>query len=149
MLFHRIYRRVEDCPYILKPAVVDFIEFAQKANIELQMRKSGSRRLHIINKALTNAGYVRNGDHNSCHKERVGEMEFNPKSTSVIRRETHLLLWRDKTVEGAGDLVGCDVPKNQKIFFSMKSLNSLLNLSMLNLSAFFLISQGSKRVFCR
>ena len=95
---------------ILKPAVVDFIEFATKSgNIELQMEEIRVKETsHIINKALDECGIRKEmGIIIVAIKRESGEMEFNPKSTSVIRKgDTLVAMGETKQLKALEDLVG-------------------------------------------
>ena len=73
---------------ILKPAVVDFIEFATRSgNIELQMEEitvKGSS--HIVDRSLDQCGIRKDlGIIIVAIKRSTGEMRFNPTSTSIIK----------------------------------------------------------------
>ena len=95
---------------ILKPAVVDFIEFATKSgNIELQMEEIRVKETsHIINKALDECGIRKEmGIIIVAIKRESGEMEFNPKSTSVIKRgDTLVAMGETRQLKALEDLVG-------------------------------------------
>ena len=74
---------------MLKPAVVDFIEFAtRKGNIELQMEEIKVKEdSHIIGLSLDECGIRRElGIIIVAIKKASGEMEFNPTSTSTIKQ---------------------------------------------------------------
>jgi voltage-gated potassium channel len=79
---------------LIKPAVVDFIEFATRGgNLELQMEevkvREGSK---IINQSLDESGIGKNlGIIVVAIKRESGEMEFNPKSTSIIAKGDTLI----------------------------------------------------------
>jgi voltage-gated potassium channel len=79
---------------LLKPAVVDFIEFAtQSSNLELQMEeirvKEGSR---IVDRTLHESGIGKElGIIIVAIKRASGEMVFNPTSRSMIRNEDTLI----------------------------------------------------------
>jgi voltage-gated potassium channel len=85
---------------VLKPAVVDFLEFATRSkNLELQIEevrvKSNSS---IIGKALDECGIRKElGIIIVAIKRESGEMEFNPTSTSVIRQGDTLIAMGEKT----------------------------------------------------
>jgi voltage-gated potassium channel len=95
---------------VIKPAVVDFIEFATKSgNLELQMeeiRVKGSS--HIIDRSLDECGLRKEmGIIIVAIKKKNGEMEFNPTSTSVIRKgDTLVAMGETKQLEVLEDLVG-------------------------------------------
>ncbi|RJQ47406.1 MAG: potassium channel protein [Nitrospiraceae bacterium] len=95
---------------ILKPAVVDFIEFATKSgNIELQMEEVKVKESSsITNKALDECGIRKDlGIIIVAIKRESGEMEFNPKSTSVIRKgDTLVAMGETKQLKTLEDLVG-------------------------------------------
>ncbi|MBI4849818.1 MAG: potassium channel protein [Nitrospirae bacterium] len=95
---------------ILKPAVVDFIEFATKSgNIELQMEEIKVKETsNIINKALDECGIRKEmGIIIVAIKRESGEMEFNPKSTSVIKRgDTLVAMGETKQLKALEELVG-------------------------------------------
>lgn len=95
---------------VLKPAVVDFIEFATRSgNLELQIEeiklKDGSR---IIGRSL-NECVIRKelGVIIVAMKRASGEMEFNPTATSVIRQgDTLIAMGETKQLKALEDLVG-------------------------------------------
>ncbi|MBI5740667.1 MAG: potassium channel protein [Nitrospirae bacterium] len=95
---------------ILKPAVVDFIEFATKSgNIELQMeevRVKGDS--CIVDKTLDECGIRKDlGIIVVAIKRETGEMEFNPKSTSVIRKgDTLVAMGETRHLKALEELVG-------------------------------------------
>ncbi len=95
---------------ILKPAVVDFIEFATKSgNIELQMEEIKVKETsHIINKALDECGIRKEmGIIIVAIKRESGEMEFNPKSTSIIKKgDTLVAMGETRQLKALEDLVG-------------------------------------------
>jgi voltage-gated potassium channel len=95
---------------ILKPAVVDFIEFATKSgNIELQMEEIQVKESSpITDKALDECGIRKEmGIIIVAIKRESGEMEFNPKSTSVIRKgDTLVAMGETKQLKALEDLVG-------------------------------------------
>lgn len=79
---------------MLKPAVVDFIEFAtRKGNIELQMEEikvQGDS--HIIGLSLDECGMRKElGIIIVAIKRASGEMEFNPTSASIIKQGDTLI----------------------------------------------------------
>lgn len=79
---------------MLKPAVVDFIEFAtKKGNIELQMEEikvQGDS--HIIGLSLDECGMRKElGIIIVAIKRASGEMEFNPTSASIIKQGDTLI----------------------------------------------------------
>jgi len=95
---------------ILKPAVVDFIEFATKSgNIELQMEEivvKGSS--PITDKALDECGIRKElGIIIVAIKRESGAMEFNPTSTSIIRKgDTLVAMGETKQLKALEELVG-------------------------------------------
>jgi voltage-gated potassium channel len=95
---------------ILKPAVVDFIEFATKSgNIELQMEEIQVKESSpITDKALDECGIRKElGIIIVAIKRASGEMEFNPKSTSVIKRgDTLVAMGETKQLKALEVLVG-------------------------------------------
>jgi voltage-gated potassium channel len=95
---------------ILKPAVVDFIEFATRSgNIELQMEEIRVKETsHIINKALDECGIRKEMGIIIVAIKRVsGEMEFNPKSTSLIKRgDTLVAMGETIQLKALEELVG-------------------------------------------
>jgi voltage-gated potassium channel len=95
---------------ILKPAVVDFIEFATKSgNIELQMEEIQVKESSsITDKALDECGIRKEmGIIIVAIKRESGEMEFNPKSTSIIRKgDTLVAMGETKQLKALEDLVG-------------------------------------------
>jgi voltage-gated potassium channel len=95
---------------ILKPAVVDFIEFATKSgNIELQMEEIKVKESSpITDKALDECGIRKElGIIIVAIKRESGEMEFNPKSTSVIKRgDTLVAMGETKQLKALEELVG-------------------------------------------
>ena len=95
---------------ILKPAVVDFIEFATKSgNLELQMEEvkvsAGSR---IKGQSLDECGIRKDlGIIIVAIKRESGEMEFNPTSASVIREgDTLVAMGETKQLDALEDFVG-------------------------------------------
>jgi voltage-gated potassium channel len=95
---------------LLKPAVVDFIEFATKSgNLELQMEEIKVRiSSDIIDRSLDECGIRKEmGIIVVAIKRESGEMEFNPKSTSVIRKgDTLVAMGETKQLKALEDLVG-------------------------------------------
>lgn len=95
---------------ILKPAVVDFIEFATKSgNIELQMEEIRVKEnSHIINKALDECGIRKEmGIIIVAIKRESGEMEFNPTSSSLIKKgDTLVAMGETKQLKALEDLIG-------------------------------------------
>jgi len=95
---------------ILKPAVVDFIEFATRSgNIELQMEEIKVKETsHILNKALDECGIRKElGIIIVAIKREAGEMEFNPRSTSIIRKgDTLVAMGETKQLKALEHLVG-------------------------------------------
>ncbi len=94
---------------ILKPAVVDFIEFATKSgNIELQMEEIKVKESSpITNKALDECGIRKElGIIIVAIKRESGEMEFNPTSTSVIKKgDTLVAMGETKQLKALEELV--------------------------------------------
>lgn len=84
---------------LIKPAVVDFIEFATRGgNIELQMEEiklpEGSK---ILNQSLYETGIGKDlGIIIVAIKRESEEMEFNPKSTSIIQKGDTLIAMGEK-----------------------------------------------------
>lgn len=95
---------------ILKPAVVDFIEFATRSgNIELQMEEikvKGSS--HIIDKSLDQCGIRKDlGIIIVAIKRSTGEMRFNPTSTSIIKAgDTLVAMGETRHLDELEKLVG-------------------------------------------
>jgi voltage-gated potassium channel len=95
---------------ILKPAVVDFIEFATRSgNLELQMEEikvKGSS--HIVGRSLDECGIRKDmGIIIVAIKRESGEMEFNPTSTSIIRQgDTLVAMGQTRQLEELEKLVG-------------------------------------------
>jgi voltage-gated potassium channel len=95
---------------ILKPAVVDFIEFATRSgNIELQMEEitvKGSS--HIVDRSLDQCGIRKDlGIIIVAMKRSTGEMRFNPTSTSIIRAgDTLVAMGETKHLAELEKLVG-------------------------------------------
>jgi len=74
---------------VLKPAVVDFIEFATRSgNLELQIEEIKVKEdSHIIGQSLDECGIRKElGIIIVAIKRASGEMEFNPTSTSIIKK---------------------------------------------------------------
>jgi voltage-gated potassium channel len=95
---------------LLKPAVVDFIEFAtQSGNLELQMEeirvKEGS---HIIDQSLDECGIRKDlGIIIVAIKRESGAMEFNPTSTSIIKKgDTLIAMGKTKQLDELEELIG-------------------------------------------
>jgi voltage-gated potassium channel len=95
---------------VLKPAVVDFIEFATRSgNLELQIEgvkvKPDS---HIIGRPLDECGIRKElGIIIVAIKRESGEIEFNPTSTSVIKHgDTLIMLGEKRQLKALEDLVG-------------------------------------------
>ncbi len=79
---------------MLKPAVVDFIEFAtRRGNIELQMEEINVKEdSHIVGLSLDECGIRKElGIIIVAIKRTSGEMEFNPTSTSVVKQGDTLI----------------------------------------------------------
>ena len=95
---------------MLKPAVVDFIEFATRSgNLELQIEEIKVKdHSHIIDKNLDECGIRRElGIIIVAIKRATGEMEFNPTSTSIIRQGDILIAMGDtKELKSLESLVG-------------------------------------------
>jgi voltage-gated potassium channel len=95
---------------LLKPAVVDFIEFATKSgNIELQMEEIKVKESSdIINRSLDGCGIRKEmGIIIVAIKRESGEMEFNPKSTSVIKKgDTLVAMGETRQLKALEELVG-------------------------------------------
>jgi len=98
---------------LLKPAVVDFIEFATKSgNLELQMEEIRVRDdSHIINRTLDECGIRKEmGIIIVAIKRASGEMEFNPKSTSVIKKGDILVaMGETKQLKALEELIGASL----------------------------------------
>jgi voltage-gated potassium channel len=95
---------------LLKPAVVDFLEFATRTgNLELQIEevtvKDESR---IVGQSLDECGIRKElGVIIVAIKKASGEMEFNPTSTSVIKQgDTLVVMGETKQLKALEDLVG-------------------------------------------
>ncbi len=83
---------------MLKPAVVDFIEFAtKKGNIELQMEEIKIKEdSHIMGLSLDECGMRKElGIIIVAIKRASGEMEFNPTSASIIKQGDTLIAMGD------------------------------------------------------
>ncbi|UCD36179.1 MAG: potassium channel protein [Nitrospiraceae bacterium] len=95
---------------LLKPAVVDFIEFATRSgNIELQMEEVKVKgNSTIVDRSLDECGIRRDlGIIIVAIKRESGEMEFNPTSTSVIRQgDTLVAMGEKRQLKALEDLVG-------------------------------------------
>jgi voltage-gated potassium channel len=95
---------------VLKPAVVDFIEFATRSgNLELQIEEIKVREdSEIIGKSLDECGIRRElGIIIVAIKRASGEMEFNPTSTSLIKRgDTLIAMGETKQLRALERLVG-------------------------------------------
>ncbi|MBI4699018.1 MAG: potassium channel protein [Nitrospirae bacterium] len=95
---------------MLKPAVVDFIEFAtKKGNIELQMEEIRVKEnSHIIGRNLDECGIRKElGIIIVAIKRASNEMEFNPTSTSLIRKgDTLIAMGEVKQLKELEKLVG-------------------------------------------
>jgi len=95
---------------LLKPAVVDFIEFATRSgNLELQMEEvkvsAGSK---IAGQSLDECGIRKDlGIIIVAIKRESGEMEFNPTSTSIIKEgDTLVAMGETKQLKALEDFVG-------------------------------------------
>lgn len=95
---------------LLKPTVVDFIEFATKSgNLELQMEEIKLKGASdIIDRSLDECGIRKEmGIIVVAIKRESGTMEFNPKSTSVIRKgDTLVAMGETKQLKALEKLVG-------------------------------------------
>ncbi len=95
---------------ILKPAVVDFIEFATRSgNLELQMEEIKVKGdSHIVDRSFDECGLRKDlGIIIVAIKRESGEMEFNPTSTSVIKLgDTLVAMGETKQLEALEKLVG-------------------------------------------
>ena len=95
---------------LLKPAVVDFIEFATRSgNLELQMEEIEVKATsHIINRSLDECGIRKDlGIIIVAIKREEGDMEFNPTSSSMIKRgDTLVAMGETKQLKALEDLVG-------------------------------------------
>jgi voltage-gated potassium channel len=95
---------------VLKPAVVDFLEFATKSgNLELQIEEVRVKdNSHIIGKNLDECGIRKElGIIIVAIKRESGEMEFNPTSTSLIRKgDTLIAMGETKQLRELERLVG-------------------------------------------
>ena len=95
---------------LLKPAVVDFIEFATRSgNLELQMEEIKVKGTsHIVDRSLDQCGIRKEmGIIIVAIKRESGEMEFNPTSTSIIKQgDTLVAMGETKQLKALEDLVG-------------------------------------------
>lgn len=95
---------------LLKPAVVDFIEFATRSeNLELQMEEIRvDEKSRIINQSLHESGIRKDlGVIIVAIKRESGEMEFNPTSTSIIRKgDTLIAMGQMDQLQAMEQLVG-------------------------------------------
>lgn len=95
---------------LLKPAVVDFIEFATRSgNLELQMEEIKVKETsHIIDRSLDECGIRKEmGIIIVAIKRDSGKMEFNPTSTSIIKQgDTLVAMGETKQLKELEDLVG-------------------------------------------
>jgi len=95
---------------VLKPAVVDFIEFAtRRRNIELQIEEIKVKESsHIVGRGLDECGIRKDlGIIIVAIKRAAGDMEFNPTSTSVIRQGDILIaMGETKQLEALERMVG-------------------------------------------
>lgn len=95
---------------VLKPAVVDFIEFATRGgNLELQIEETAVKEnSHFIGRSLDECGIRRDlGVIIVAIKRVSGEMEFNPTSSSVIKRgDTLIAMGEKKSLKAFTDLLG-------------------------------------------
>ena len=95
---------------ILKPAVVDFIEFATRTgNIELQMEEIKVKESsHIVDHRLDECGIRKDmGIIIVAIKRESGDMKFNPTSESIIKHgDTLVAMGETKQLEALEKLVG-------------------------------------------
>ncbi|UCH80357.1 MAG: potassium channel protein [Nitrospiraceae bacterium] len=95
---------------LIKPAVVDFIEFATRSeNLELQMEEVKLKDdSHIIDHSLDECGIRRDmGIIIVAIKRDTGNMEFNPTSKCVIRKgDTLVVMGEKKQLQELEKLVG-------------------------------------------
>ncbi len=95
---------------LLKPAVVDFIEFATRSgNLELQMEEiKVSESSHIVNRSLDECGIRKNlGVIIVAIKRESGEMEFNPTSANLIKQgDTLVAMGENRQLKSLEELVG-------------------------------------------
>ena len=95
---------------LIKPAVVDFIEFATRSeNLELQMEEVKVKDdSHIIDHSLDQSGIRRDmGVIIVAIKRESGKMEFNPTSKCVIRQgDTLVVMGETKQLQQLEKLVG-------------------------------------------
>jgi voltage-gated potassium channel len=95
---------------ILKPAVVDFIEFATKStNLELQIEEIGVKdKSDLIGRSLHECGIRKDlGIIIVAIKRASGEMKFNPTSTSEIKKgDTLIAMGESKQLKALEKLIG-------------------------------------------
>ncbi len=95
---------------VLKPAVVDFIEFATKTgNLELQMEEIKIKgNSQIVDRTLDECGIRKEmGIIIVAIKRETGEMEFNPTSASLIKLgDTLVAMGETKQLQALEELVG-------------------------------------------
>lgn len=95
---------------LLKPAVVDFIEFATRSqNMELQMEEVRVKeKSQIVDQSLDESGIRKDlGIIIVAIKRETGEMEFNPTSTSIIRKgDTLIAMGRMEQLKAMEELAG-------------------------------------------
>ncbi len=95
---------------LIKPAVVDFIEFATRSeNLELQMEEVKVKdNSHIINHSLNESGIKRDmGFIIVAIKRETGNMEFNPTSKCVIKKgDTLVVMGETRQLQELEGLVG-------------------------------------------
>ncbi len=95
---------------LIKPAVVDFIEFATRSeNLELQMEEVRVKdSSHIIDRSLDQIGVRRDmGIIIVAIKRASGKMEFNPTSTCIIRQgDTLVVMGETRQLQELEQLVG-------------------------------------------
>jgi voltage-gated potassium channel len=95
---------------ILKPAVVDFIEFATKStNLELQIEEIKVKEdSDIIEKSLDEWGMRKDlGIIIVAIKRESGDMRFNPTSTTIIKKgDTLIAMGEAKQLKELEDAIG-------------------------------------------
>ena len=95
---------------VLKPAVVDFLEFATRSgNIELQIEEIKVKNdARLVGRSLDECGVRKDlGVIIVAMKRASGEMEFNPTSTSVIKEgDTLIAMGETKQLKALEEMVG-------------------------------------------
>ncbi len=95
---------------LLKPAVVDFIEFATRSgNLELQMEEVKLKESsHIIGRSLNDSEIRKDmGIIIVAIKRESGEMEFNPNSScTIMKGDTLVAMGETKKLKALEELVG-------------------------------------------